>query len=156
MTGVQFRRAEPSDLDVLVTLMDRFNRSQGYPFDAGVGRRALEVFTASPALGRLWLILTDGEQPAGYLVLSFGFSFEYGGHDAFIDELFVDERARGAGVGRAALEFALDQARALNVGAIHLEVEPDNPRAERLYERSGFRASGRRLLTHRLGGGGAR
>ncbi len=130
--------------------MQAFNGSQGYPFDAAAGRRALEEFVASPALGRIWLILHAGTRPVGYLVLSFGFSFEYGGRDAFIDELFVDERWQGAGLGRAALEFALAEARELGVHAVHLEVEPGNVPAERIYDRSGFRASGRCLLTRRL------
>jgi len=129
--------------------MGAFNESQGYPFDAEAGRRNLGEFLATPSLGRIWLLLSAG-CPKGYIVLAFGFSFEYGGRDAFIDEFFVAESARGQGWGRTALEYVLHEARALGVHAVHLEVEPDNEPARGLYERAGFRGGGRPLLTKRL------
>ncbi len=41
-------------------------------------------------------MLLDGTA-AGYAALTFGFSLEVGGRDAFIDELFLIEAARGKG-----------------------------------------------------------
>lgn len=145
----QLRVANPSDVDQLVNLMTAFNASQGYAFDAEAGRRNLAEFLAASSLGRIWLVLSAG-RPLGYVVLVFGFSFEYGGRDAFIDEFFLEASARGRGWGRRTLEYVLREAQALGVHALHLEVEPHNEPAWGLYERSGFRGSGRPLLTKRL------
>lgn len=149
MGDPQLRLANASDVDALVGLMSAFNASQGYGFDPEAGRRNLGDFLATPACGRIWLLLSEG-RPLGYLVLAFGFSFEYGGRDAFIDEFFLDESVRGRGWGRRALESVLREARALGVNAVHLEVEAENERARGLYERTGFGGSGRSLLTARL------
>lgn len=149
MGDPQLRLANASDVDALVDLMSAFNSSQGYRFDAAAGRRNLADFLATPSSGRIWLVLSEG-RALGYLVLAFGFSFEYGGRDAFIDEFFLDASVRGRGWGKRALESVLREARALGVNAVHLEVEAENEPARGLYERSGFGGSGRSLLTARL------
>jgi ribosomal protein S18 acetylase RimI-like enzyme len=47
--------------------------------------------------------------------------------------------------------FAEATCRAGGVGALHLEVESGNARAQSLYRRSGFAERGHRLMTKRLG-----
>ncbi|MGB8330919.1 MAG: GNAT family N-acetyltransferase [Polyangiales bacterium] len=42
----------------------------------------------------------------GYLIVTLGFSFERGGRDGFIDELFIDARFRGHRLGREAIAVA--------------------------------------------------
>jgi GNAT superfamily N-acetyltransferase len=42
----------------------------------------------------------------GYIVLAFGFSFETGGRNAFIDELYVAPEHRGKGIARRARELS--------------------------------------------------
>jgi GNAT superfamily N-acetyltransferase len=145
----RFREAEASDAATLLVFMREFNASQGYPFEQAAAKRALVELLASPSQGRIWLIELDGT-PAGYLALTFGFSLEYGGRDAFVDEFFVDPGARGRGLGRAALSFALAEAARLGVYAVHLEVERGNRSAHALYESVGFVGNDRRLLTHRV------
>jgi ribosomal protein S18 acetylase RimI-like enzyme len=53
-------------------------------------------------------------------------------------------------VGRALLDLAEREARAMGVRAIHLEVEPGNARARAVYERAGYEDNERRLATKRL------
>jgi len=60
------------------------------------------------------------------VVLAFGFSFEYKGRDAFIDELFLKEAYRKKGIGGQTMRFVEQQAKELGVHAIHLEVEKSN------------------------------
>jgi ribosomal protein S18 acetylase RimI-like enzyme len=45
------------------------------------------------------------------------------------------------------LSFLLDEARALGIRTLHLEVATENDAAARLYESLGFVATGRRLLS---------
>ena len=54
------------------------------PFDEHVTCVALGALLQEPAAGQVWLI-TDGADPVGYLVVTFGYSLEFGGRDAFID-----------------------------------------------------------------------
>jgi ribosomal protein S18 acetylase RimI-like enzyme len=87
---------------------------------------------------------------AGYAALTFGWSLEWGGRDAFMDELFVEAAQRGQGLGRAALRALMEEARALGVRALHLEVEASNPAGQALYRSEGFSGSDRQLLSRRL------
>jgi GNAT superfamily N-acetyltransferase len=147
----QLREAAPADAETVLAFMRELNESQGYPFLEPAARGALLELLGSPALGRVWLVLADGFT-VGYVVLTLGFSLEYGGRDAFVDELYVRRPHRGRGLGGAALAFVLGEARRLGVRAVHLEVERTNRSAERLYAALGFADNERRLLTRRLAG----
>jgi ribosomal protein S18 acetylase RimI-like enzyme len=75
---------------------------------------------------------------------------EYGGLDAFVDDLYVRPDYRGQGIGTQALEEARTFSVASGVRAIHLEVGHDNAAAKALYRKVGFEDTGRQLLTLRL------
>jgi len=119
------------------------------PLREDAAETALRGLLAAPDRGLVWVIEQAGEA-AGYLVLTWGYSLEFHGRDAFIDELYLAPRYRGAGLGRQAVEWAEDACRAHGAGAVHLEVEMDNERAHALYRRSGFAERGLRLMTKRL------
>lgn len=120
------------------------------PLREDAAETALRGLLAAPDRGLVWVIEQAGEA-AGYLVLTWGYSLEFHGRDAFIDELYVAPSYRGAGLGRQAVEWAEAACRAQGAGAVHLEVEIDNERAHALYRRSGFAERGLRLMTKRLG-----
>lgn len=86
----------------------------------------------------------------GYIVLAFGFSFEYQGHDGFIDECFIKDGYRKKGIGGKAMEIVEAEAATLGIRALHLEVERDNEKGNRLYVKQGYRNNNRLLLTKRL------
>jgi ribosomal protein S18 acetylase RimI-like enzyme len=115
-------------------------------FHESVVRRALHEFLANWELGRVWIIL-EQQKLVGYVVLTLGFSFEYHGREAFIDELYVEPDQRRKGVGRQAMEFVAERAREMGVHAIHLEVDNGNEPALELYRRDGYEDHGRYLLT---------
>ena len=116
------------------------------PFDDGEVRAALQEFLAHPEFGQVWLICL-GEKIAGYVILTLGYSFEYRGRDAFIDELYIEPGFRRMGLARRAMAFVEQQARELRANAVHLEVDPDNEPALALYRRAAYRNSGRYLMT---------
>jgi ribosomal-protein-alanine N-acetyltransferase len=58
--------------------------------------------------------------------------------------LAVGEAWRGRGVGRGLLDAAIDRARAAGATVAFLEVAEDNPAAQGLYRKLGFRVIGRR------------
>ncbi len=143
---ITIRQAFQADLSQLLLLIEGFYRYFDYPYDPLVHRRLLADFLNSPQLGSLYLIEQDA-QPVGYVALTFGFTFELKGRDAFVDELFILDKHRDQGVGRQALAAIGQEARRLGLVALHLQTESFNPDAKRLYESFGFRESERSTLT---------
>ncbi len=71
--------------------MADFNAIDNYAFDIETGRKNLKEFCPIKTWERLWTIYWE-DQVVGYIALTFGFSFEYKGRDAFIDEFFYKKR----------------------------------------------------------------
>jgi ribosomal protein S18 acetylase RimI-like enzyme len=118
----------------------------GYPFDPAAARECFAAIARGPALGRTWVLAADGAL-VGYAVLLFGYSLEYRGRDAFVDDVYLAPAQRGRGLGRTLLEQVEAAARELGVRALHLEVERTNTAAQALYRRRGFRDTERLLMT---------
>lgn len=89
--------------------------------------------------------------PVGYIVVTFGWSVEFGGMDAFIDEVFIRPAVRGRGVATEALQGLAKALENVDVCALHLEVDRDDERTQNLYRRVGFEPRDRyMLMTRRL------
>jgi ribosomal protein S18 acetylase RimI-like enzyme len=146
--GVIFRPAVLGDEQALLRMMRKLAEQEpgAYFFDKPAVREVLRKFLASSELGQAWVFL-DGETPVGYIVLTFGYSFEYHGRDSFIDELYIEPRYRRQGIGKRAMEFVEERARELGVNAIHLEVDQGNDPAAELYRRAGYDDHSRFLRT---------
>jgi GNAT superfamily N-acetyltransferase len=139
------------DVQEILSLMAVYYAEDGYPFDAVTAGRALLGLIDEDRLGRFWVV-EEAHRLVGYLAVTFGYSLEYGGRDAFLDEVYLRPEARGRGAGRALLERAERACRGAGVRALHLEVEPARRPAHELYRRAGFVDQGRRLMTKRLPG----
>ncbi len=146
MTTTKVRPAGTADVPALVALMADFYAESGYPLPTGPAARTFEQLLAAPAFGRVWLLEHEA-QPAGYVVLTVGFSMEFGGLRGFVDDLFVRAPHRGRGLGAAALAEVRRACAELGVRALLVEVGPDNARAQRVYRRAGLDDSGRLLFT---------
>ena len=57
---------------------------------------------------------------------------------AWIEDVVVDDSARGHGVGEALNQFALDLARSKGAKTVDLTSRPSREAANRLYQRIGF------------------
>jgi GNAT superfamily N-acetyltransferase len=146
---VSLEPATTSHLPQLLEWMRDFYAHEGIPFDLARSRTVLAELVESPAFGRVFLLLAQGEA-VGYAAVALGFSLEFGGRSAFLDELYVRPASRGHGVGAAALALLADSCRRLGARSLALEVHLENRKAEALYLRSGFVPNGRQLLTRRL------
>lgn len=144
-----FKIAEGADIEILLKFMREYYEFDHLPFDEQIARAALAKFVDDQSLGRVWLICHEGEA-IGYLVLTLGYSLEYGGRDAFIDEVYIRASHRGCGIGQSALTFAEEVCRSLGVRALHLEVERTNTSAHGLYRKAGFVDHDRYLMTKRI------
>jgi len=154
MTGdagdVTLRIATEGDLSLLTVFMRQLREDdpEEGAFDEARCAPAMRRLIADPSLGRAWVIKA-GARPAGYAVLTLGYSIEFGGVAAFIDERFVAREFRGHGVGTRALELTIEAARMLDAAILLLEVTQSNDRAKRLYRKVGFADRGHHLMTLR-------
>jgi ribosomal protein S18 acetylase RimI-like enzyme len=144
-----FKIAECADIETLLEFIREYYEFDYLLFDEQVARAALTKFVGDESLGRVWLISYEDEA-IGYLILTLGYSLEYGGRDAFIDEVYIRESHRGREMGQRALTFAEDACRSLGVRALHLEVERANTNAHGLYRKAGFVDHDRYLMTKRI------
>ena len=133
----------------ILEMMADFNAIDNYSFDQEIGKQNLKEFLSNDRLGRLWTIHRSN-QVVGYIALTFGFSFEYKGKDAFIDEFFIKEEFRNMGIGQETMEFVEKRAAALGVKAIHLEVEKHNQKGNKLYTKQGYKSNSRMLLSKQI------
>ena len=132
-----FRAATTADLPALQALLRDFYAEDGATCDAE-SDAALLALLADPGLGRVVLIMGDAGLAVGYVVVAFGYSLEFRGKDAFVDEHYVAPAHRGRGLGRAALREAERCCQEAGIRALHLEVRPDNAPAQRLYASAGY------------------
>ena len=140
--------ARPEDLDRLLPLVEAFHSEEGIVQDDEARVAALMPLLDGSPLGAIYLI-GPTRAPVGYIVITFGWSVEFGGMDAFVDEFFIRPKVRGRGMGGdtlTALAGALGDA---GVRAFHLEVDYSNETAKRLYLRSGFQPRERYMLMTR-------
>ncbi len=106
--------------------------SAGSPAPA---RAHLDEMLAQPCCVLLAARTGDG-RIAGVLTLIL-FSTPMGKH-AWIEDVVVDEAARGQGLGMALTRAALEQARAAGAKNVNLTSRPARAAANRLYLRAGF------------------
>ena len=137
--------AKPEHLDRLVALCAAFHEEEGITQSDDQRRAALGPLVEGLPYGAVYLI-GPPRAPIGYIVICFGWSVEFGGLDAIIDELYIRPGVRGRGIASEAL-IALPKALSgAGLRAIHLEVDQDNEKAIKLYRRAGFSARDRYMF----------
>lgn len=129
--SVRVRRAEPSDLDDLVTLEDRTFDSDRMTRDQY--RRHLDSDSA--------LVLVASANRRRFLGTAVVF-FRKGSKVARLYSLASQPESRGKGVGTALVEATEKAARQRRCSAVRLEVRIDNVAAIKLYERTGYHRIG--------------
>jgi GNAT superfamily N-acetyltransferase len=137
-----------NDLEPCLDLMQAYYEFDGIEFDPTRARRALEQLIREEH-GRAWVVHLE-DKTAGYVVMLYGFSLEYGGRVLEIDELFIQTEFRGQGLGRTILEFVEAQARTFGAILLTLETEFENEKAQSFYGRHGFTKLERQLMRKRL------
>lgn len=138
--GPQVWVAGVDEARTVARLMTGFRDHLGYdrPSDnailAGVERLIEDVAT------EFLLGSPDADAPpAGVAQLRFRQSI-WMARDCLIEDVYVDEAARGAGLGRALVAGALDRARVRGCRRAELDVSEDNAAGLALYASFGFQA----------------
>src|SRR5574338_1611630 len=126
------RLAKPEDVERMMPLVREFYVYERLQLnDARYRELALQLIE-NEVFGRLLVIEMDGEL-IGYAVVGFGFSLEFGGRDALLDEFYLREVFRGRGIGTAVLESVEELCRSKGIVAVHLEADYVNARVQEFY-----------------------
>jgi ribosomal protein S18 acetylase RimI-like enzyme len=144
--AISFRQIIESDVDTVIPYIRELHAQDHISVDEPILRSALTGLIEDESKGRIWMI-RDGAVPVGYAVLTYGYSLEFHGRDAFLDELFITKRYRGRGVGRQAMQFLLKECGKAGVHALRLEVDRSNTPAQEFYRKAGFIDHDRYLMT---------
>lgn len=134
-------RAEPHEADAVGELLIAFRDHLGvtWPSDnaflAGVDRLIEDPHTA------FLLAAPDADSgPAGVAQVRFRYGIWWAATDCLLEDLFVHERARGAGLGRALVRGVVELAAERGCRRVELDANEHNDTALALYESMGFTA----------------
>jgi ribosomal protein S18 acetylase RimI-like enzyme len=139
-SGVELR---PFGRDDLADALALARELYGLDADAGTEpfRPAFEALV-NDADATPFLALAD-EQVAGFIVHRLRRRLNHATFEGWISDLFVRERFRGRGIGRALLAAAIAEWRLRGGHALELEVAYERTAARALYESAGFVDRGR-------------
>ena len=142
--------ATPEHLDKLAPLVAAFHAEEGITQSDEARAAALMPLLDGIPHGAAYLI-GPPRAPIGYIIVTFGYSVEFGGMDGFVDEVFIRPGVRGRGVASEVLSSLPRALAGAGLKALHLEVASENTRAQRLYARAGFKLrDGYHLMTRTL------
>ena len=132
-----------------MSMVRAYCAADGHDFEPERVKAGLRPLLIDDTHGQAWIINEPDDdpanchsfdkpddKPAGYAILTWGWSLEAGGRECLLDEFFVGQPGRG--LGSRALRELVDAARENGATAMNLETEAPNDRARKLYRRAGF------------------
>ena len=144
--AVEIARMRAQDEEAFLGLTRAFYLHEHFDFDAASSGRMARHLLANPHVGAICLAWA-GEQAVGYLVLTHGYSLEFGGPFVLLDEIYVCPELRGSGLGRRLIDSAAQYCRDNAFGYLRLEVQKKNVRPIEVYRTYGFRTEDRYLMS---------
>jgi hypothetical protein len=84
----ELKLASVADWDILLQLVQEFHQLERVSLSAQQLATALKMLLNNSDLGSIWLISCNS-QIVGYIALCNGYSLEFAGKDAFIDEFYI-------------------------------------------------------------------
>jgi GNAT superfamily N-acetyltransferase len=144
------RPAQPDDVPTLARLCAdhaRYERSACDP--AGLAERLAAALFGKPARALAWIAELDGAA-VGYASGAAEFSTWTAREFLHLDCLYLDEQARGAGLGSALLHAAAEAGRRRGLETMQWWTPAWNEPAARFYEAQGARAAARLRYTLEL------
>ncbi len=130
---VTIRPARPEDFDAIYPLLCQLWTEKRFDKE-----RLQAIFSGQFAEGKRFLVAVEDDSVVGFASMFSRENFEHAGRLATIDELVVDEKLRGSGVG-SALIAQLEKI-AKNEGSVMIELTTSTRRvaAHRFYEKCGY------------------
>lgn len=109
------------------------------PPDA-VFARGIERLLADENTDFLLAAVDEDSAPVAVCALRYRYGVWLDGLDCCLEDVFVEEAARGTGLGSALVRAAIERARERGAKRIELDVNEQNKPAAALYEKLGFSA----------------
>ena len=134
------RRARESDAEAVTALLAQLD----YPFAAEAVRPALAEVLADPA--HVALVAEEDGEVVGYVNANFRPQLHHLAPVGTIDELVVDEAARGRGIGQRLVEAVLEEGRRRGADVVEVTTHERRERARAFYRRCGFEATSIKLV----------
>jgi GNAT superfamily N-acetyltransferase len=129
------RPVAPAELDAVLPLFADYQRFYGVKApDTRATLDFLRGFIAPSDRGELIAAWEDGHA-VGFANLYWTFSSIAAGPIVLLNDLFVVDGNRGAGIGRRLIEFSLDRTAERGASRLEWRTELSNRVAQRLYER---------------------
>lgn len=141
--------ANAEHLDRLMVLVAACHEDLAIVQDDERRRESLRPLLEGIPHGAAYLI-GPPRAPIGYIIVSFGWSIEFGGLDGFIDEIFIRPNVRGRGIASEVLSSLPNALRDVGLKALHLEVAREDDAATRLSRRAGFARRDKYMLLSRV------
>lgn len=135
---LSLNKMTPETVDDLLPLVRGYHEFEHIELNDDLRRASIARLLANPQFGSIWGIYGHDDL-LGYIAICPSYSIECGGQDAFVDEFFIAEKARGRGIGYWALSKITKLATDEGLYALHLIVGENNKRAANLYHRLGFK-----------------
>lgn len=142
---VNTKIASEHDLAELLPLVRAYHEFEQFSITEVAREESVRRLVTDESLGRVWLVYTD-TKIVGYIALCVGFSIEFTGLDAFVDEFYIIPEYRGRGIGSEVLELIKVEAKKIGIRALHLEVARTNTKAKELYSKANFKVREKYVL----------
>jgi ribosomal protein S18 acetylase RimI-like enzyme len=137
--NLMIRNCEERDLPDVKNLMGQLGEVAHFTSEFSLERireisremsRAPEVY--------LNLVGEDNGRTIGFISLIFYKTFFHYGGTALINELIVDVKMRGLGVGQKLIDAAINEAKKHGMDEIEVGTEKNNLKAQHFYQKAGF------------------
>jgi GNAT superfamily N-acetyltransferase len=141
--------ATADDAPRLLPLIAAFHAEHGLDLDDTHRENALMPLLAGSPLGAAWLFGL-AKAPTGYVIITFGWSIEIGGMEAFVDELYIRPNVRKRGIASEVLMAISSSLADVGVKALHVEADRSDDAAQRLYAQAHFKVRDRQSRMTRM------
>jgi ribosomal protein S18 acetylase RimI-like enzyme len=142
MMSVTIRNADLRDAAAVARLADEFHAYLNALGDPALFNFTAEIYVRDgfgddPAF--YGLVAESGGSVVGYLLLHFGYDTDRGRREAYVDDVYVQAKSRGQGIGKALMSEAAGLARSRGAKVLWWGVYERNEAAFRFYESIGAR-----------------
>ena len=137
MSEFSIRPMEASDKDAVTDMMRSFYTSEAVYTNGSeeIFSNDVDVCVSDCPFASGYVFTREDGSICGYSMLAHSYSTEYGKPAIWIEDLFIEEDARGEGLGSRLFDLVREK----YPDHVHrLEVEDTNLHAIRLYKKSGF------------------
>ncbi len=146
----EFRPLENKDIPELQRMVLALYREDppGQRMSPRKIRDTVTELSAYPDKGAITIMHVD-DVIAGYAIIIYYWSNEYGGNIAHIDEFYVKPSWRNKGIGSSYLKH-ISKTKGINFKGILVETTPANQKASAFYMRRGFKQAQNQHLFRKL------